>query len=169
MRLRPWRADEAAWYVAARDGEILRWTTEEEALTEAEAQAAFARREQHPDVAQFAIAGPGDDAPLGNLSVTVDGSVARVAYWLAPAARGRGLVAEALELAVGWAASVGCTAAELEIHADNDASRRVAERAGFALAGERASDLPCAGPDGRLDVHRRRLDGPDRTDAPAGG
>jgi RimJ/RimL family protein N-acetyltransferase len=68
---------------------------------------------------------------------------AEIAYWLVPAARGRGIATRALRLVRDWSFDVdGLVRLELRTHPDNEASRRVAERAGFSMEGvRRAWDL----------------------------
>jgi RimJ/RimL family protein N-acetyltransferase len=141
VRLRPWSVDDAQWYVDTRDDEVFRWTTESRDLTLQQATAGIAGADDAPDVYSFAIADRDTDELLGNLPVRVDGTTAVVAYWLAPAARGRGLLADALDTLLEWLPSVGLTAVILEIDADNAASRGAAARAGFALVDETANPL----------------------------
>jgi RimJ/RimL family protein N-acetyltransferase len=58
-------------------------------------------------------------------------------YWVAPEARGRGIAARALHLLATWALSPPLDLVRVELHIDseNAASRRTAERAGFACEG----------------------------------
>jgi RimJ/RimL family protein N-acetyltransferase len=66
-----------------------------------------------------------------------------VGYWLAPAARGRGLMAEAVRAVVDWARDEhGITLLRLTTHPDNAASQRVAERACFTRAGTIRQEPP---------------------------
>jgi RimJ/RimL family protein N-acetyltransferase len=59
-----------------------------------------------------------------------------VGYWLAPEARGRGVMTEALRAVVSWAREEhGIRRLVLTTHPDNVASQRVAERAGFVRVG----------------------------------
>jgi RimJ/RimL family protein N-acetyltransferase len=59
-----------------------------------------------------------------------------VGYWLAPAARGRGIATDGLRLIVQWAFNVvGLARLELTCGPDNHASQRVAERCGFVREG----------------------------------
>ena len=63
---------------------------------------------------------------------------AEIGYWLAPAARGRGIATRALRLVRDWSFDVcGLIRLELFTHPENDASGRVAERAGFVREGVR--------------------------------
>ena len=61
---------------------------------------------------------------------------AAVGYWLAPSARGRGLATRAVGLITAWAfADPALVRLELMTLVGNDASGRVARRAGFRLEG----------------------------------
>ena len=61
---------------------------------------------------------------------------ANVSYWLFPAFRGHGYAARALALLSAAAAAItGLEQLEAHIDADNAASRRLAERCGYAEAG----------------------------------
>lgn len=75
------------------------------------------------------------------------GHRAMFGYWLAPGARGRGYATRALRLIVAWTLATTDTI-RLELYTDlaNDASGRVALRAGFEREGvRRAWDLDRAG------------------------
>jgi RimJ/RimL family protein N-acetyltransferase len=76
-----------------------------------------------------------------------DHDIAEISYFLRASARGRGLATRAVRLVAGWAFDeLAVERIELRVHPENDASRRVAERAGFTREGvERASR---AWPDG---------------------
>lgn len=53
-------------------------------------------------------------------------------YMVAPSARGRGVATEALKLLTAWAfEELGAVRVELVISAENEASKRVAERCGY--------------------------------------
>ncbi len=83
----------------------------------------------------FAIVDSGRDEFLGVVTVRLveEGSVG---YWLAPAARGRGVMTRAVRLAVDWARREhGIRVLRLTTHPANFASQRVAERAGFSRLG----------------------------------
>jgi RimJ/RimL family protein N-acetyltransferase len=59
-----------------------------------------------------------------------------VGFWLAPAARGRGLASRAVGLLTGWAFdALGFDRVELTTTPDNAATRRLAERLGFREEG----------------------------------
>jgi RimJ/RimL family protein N-acetyltransferase len=79
--------------------------------------------------------GRGRDELLGVVTVNLveEGTVG---YWLAPAARGRGVMTRAVRLAVDWArAEHGIRVLRLTTHPHNLASQRVAERVGFRRIG----------------------------------
>jgi RimJ/RimL family protein N-acetyltransferase len=68
---------------------------------------------------------------------------AAVGYWLAPGARGRGLATRAVRLITGWAfADPALQRLELMTLVGNDASGRVALRAGFRFEGILRRYLP---------------------------
>jgi RimJ/RimL family protein N-acetyltransferase len=73
------------------------------------------------------------------LQIRPDGS-GEVAYWTNTGRRGQGYARESLLLLIGYAASIGVTSLEAHIAPDNHASRRVAESAGFTLAGSVMKD-----------------------------
>jgi RimJ/RimL family protein N-acetyltransferase len=101
---------------------------------------------------EFAITEPPADELLGVISVQLrDGG--SIGYWLRPSARGRALMAEALEAVTAWAETEHHVRGLcLSTHVDNVASQRVAERAGFARVGRVAHDPPFN--DGRVDAVR---------------
>ena len=89
--------------------------------------------------AGFAIVDEADGAFLGLAAlVRIDreGCEAEAGYIVAPQARGRGIAARALRLLTDWAVEeLELERVELRITADNFASIRVAERAGFVREG----------------------------------
>lgn len=98
--------------------------------------------------AVFRIADATTDEVVGGVNLRFgDFEVAEVSYFLRASARGRGLATRAVRLVSRWAFDeLGIERIELRAHLDNDASCRVAERAGFTREGiERASR---AWPDG---------------------
>lgn len=70
-----------------------------------------------------------------NLSAT-DQGLAEVGYWLGRQARGRGAATVSVRLVAGWAFhELGIKRISLQTAAENTASQRVAERAGFTREG----------------------------------
>ncbi|MEE4489329.1 GNAT family N-acetyltransferase [Streptomyces sp. BE230] len=113
----------------------------------------------------FAVVDPAlGDGPVGNVVLVhpAPGSgsgSAEVGYWTAAHARGRGIAPQALEALTHWAftafAGDGLVRLDLLHQVDNDASCRVAEKAGYGFA-----ELLPAHPPWPLDGHRheRRAD-----------
>lgn len=106
------------------------------------------------------------DRPVGNVALVrpAPGSAAaEVGYWTAAPARGRGIAPQALEALTDWAftsfAAEGLVRLDLLHQVDNEASCRVAEKAGYGFA----EVLP-AHPPWPLAGHRheRRAAGPGR-------
>jgi RimJ/RimL family protein N-acetyltransferase len=98
--------------------------------------------------AVFRVAVLPRDEVVGGAMLRFDAhEIAEVAYFLRRSARGRGLATRAVRLLSAWAfAELGIERLELRTHLENEASQRVAERAGFRREGvERASR---AWPDG---------------------
>ena len=82
------------------------------------------------DERTFAVCGD-DDTLVGAVTVRLhEGGT--VGYWLAPSARGQGLMTEAVQAVVRWAREKhGIQSLRLWTHPENIASQAVAERAGF--------------------------------------
>lgn len=131
------RADVAEITAACRDPEIVRWTTEiPEGYTEEHARSwvASARDGWKEGRAELAITV--DSAFAGAIGLVARQEwIAEIGYWIAPHFRGRGIAGRALELISGWAEAVGFARLQLTIFPGNDASERVAERAGYAKEG----------------------------------
>ncbi|MEU3348666.1 GNAT family N-acetyltransferase [Streptomyces sp. NPDC006700] len=105
--------------------------------------------------AQWAVADADTGRPVGRVAlreVRFEDGAAEVAYWTAPAARGLGVASRATAALVHWAFEVtGFHRLELLHSVRNEASCRVAARAGFAVEGtKRGSGLHA---DGWHDMH----------------
>ena len=105
VTLRPWRVEEADWYVAeTADPEIQRFTTEPPDLDPAAVRAAIEDMLASRGHAGLVIT----DAVTGQLPSNAglapgpDAGVGEVSYWVAAGARGRGVATRAVPL-VGWA------------------------------------------------------------------
>lgn len=132
--LRDWAPEDAGWFAttAAGDELIQRYTTLPPTLTERDVRAALVQREGRADAAGLCVCDPATGERWGSIAADLTDGVASVSYWLAPVARGRGAATAALRLFVrrlfeAWPV----TEFRLWTHADNAASRGVAERAGF--------------------------------------
>jgi RimJ/RimL family protein N-acetyltransferase len=141
VTLRPRRLEDAdAVTAACQDPEIPRWTLVPSPYTREHAVEWLSHSE--PDMAQF-FAVDADDQLLGSFSVMEidrERGYGEIGYWVAAEARGRGVATRAVALLRDWSVSAGLR--ELEILPDpaNTPSCRVAERAGFALTGERRAN-----------------------------
>jgi RimJ/RimL family protein N-acetyltransferase len=90
----------------------------------------------------------GDGAFLGLAlapAIEREAATAELGYIVAPDARGRGVGTEALRLLTEWALAQGLVRLELRISVENEASKRVAERCGYALEGVLRSTFLKAG------------------------
>ena len=148
VTLRPWRPDDApAVFAACQDLLIARFIPIPQPYTGADARTfvEIRRRDwETEDERSFAIV----DALTGELLGSIArhgpyGHRATFGYWLAPQARGRGVATRALRLITDWTiATTEVIRLDLYTDVENDASWRVAERAGFAREGiRRAWDL----------------------------
>ena len=143
VTLRPWRPEDApAVFSACQDPLIARFIPIPQPYTEADAQTfvEIRRRDlETQDERSFAIV----DAATGELlgSITRHGPFghrATFGYWLVPQARGRGAATRALRLITDWTiATTEVIRLDLFTDVENDASGRVADRAGFAREGIR--------------------------------
>jgi RimJ/RimL family protein N-acetyltransferase len=140
VRLRRWRMDDVdAVWTALQDPEIRLWNGGGVA-SRAEAETLVARRRDWSggEHASWAVVDAGD-AVLGSVSLhSIDrvGNDAEIGYWTAPAARGRGVAALAVDAAVRWGFSaLPIDRVELCHAVENKASGRVAEKAGFTYEG----------------------------------
>jgi RimJ/RimL family protein N-acetyltransferase len=73
------------------------------------------------------------DRPVGKAWLEVEGSIARLGWWLRASAVGHGYATEALRALAGLAFEGGITRLEAHTDPDNAPSRALAERAGFVL------------------------------------
>ncbi len=143
--LRAWEPQDAAWVVdACQDPLIARFMPIPQPYTRADAawfveQRALDRPSDDERERSFAIVDAGTGGGLGAISRHGPfGHRFAFGYWLVPEARGRGMATRALRLIVDWTLST-TAAIRLELFTDvaNDASGRVAVRAGFEREGIR--------------------------------
>lgn len=86
---------------------------------------------------RWVITAAEDPRPLGAIGLkSVDETMREVGYWLAPWARGRGVMTEAGRLACGWGFDdLGLGRIEWWANVGNEPSRQVALRLGFTMEG----------------------------------
>ena len=141
--LRPMQdRDIDAVVAACQDPEIPRWTTvpspyrREHALSWHMVQDAKRRA---GEAIFLIVADAQTDVLLGAIDVRVqnaDQKRGEIGYWLAPEARGRGAITRAVVLLSRWALNgMGLGRVTVLAHPENEASQRVAERAGFVREG----------------------------------
>jgi RimJ/RimL family protein N-acetyltransferase len=141
IALRPWRPDDLESMVAAvQDPDVTRWTSVPDRYGDAEGRDyldSAARSWADGTAASFAIVDTADGALLGSIGIRFHGDgAANVGYWMAREARGRGVATQALRLVSAWALTeLPVERLELVTAPDNEASQRVAEKAGFTREG----------------------------------
>jgi len=134
VRLRGWEPADAEWYATTVAGDelIQRFTSESPATTTDQVERAISALAAGHGAVGFVICDASTGERLGNIGVRHEHGVGEVSYWLAAAARGRGTATLALRLLSRWAIDhLGLTELRLWTHAENAASRGVAERAGY--------------------------------------
>ena len=143
VALRMFSAEDAPWIQAACDRpEMARFVPvlpSPYTLADAEAFVRYAENAwEQGSSAPFAITTTGNE-PLGSVEVhpkSTDASHAGVGYWLRPEARGRGAATEAVRLVSAWAFDeLRIERLSLITDPANEASMRVAERAGYLREG----------------------------------
>lgn len=140
----PTRADAAAITEACQDPDIVRWTTIPTPYTARDATT-FVDALVGPGWASdreytWAIRRQGStwlEGVIGYRTAHRD-----LGFWLAPSARGAGLVHDAVELVVDWAFEHGAPDVYWECYAGNVASAAVARAAGFSFTGTGEALIP---------------------------
>jgi RimJ/RimL family protein N-acetyltransferase len=140
--LRAWRlSDVPALTAACQDPEIPRWTVVPSPYTEHHARDFIAGCDEDRDAGRelaLAIVDP-DDTLLGAIGLVRfdwDEGIGEIGYWIAREARRRAVGARATRLLARWALTeLGLERLELLANPENEASQRLAERAGFTREG----------------------------------
>lgn len=144
VALRPWLdRDVEAMTLACSDPETQRWTMVPENYTDAHARAFIAASEQRRragDSLEVAVVDADDHdrvlGAVGLVSIDWQRERAEVGYWTAPHTRRRGVATRALRLLSAWALrELQLARLDLRPFADNVASQRVAEQAGYTREG----------------------------------
>jgi RimJ/RimL family protein N-acetyltransferase/GrpB-like predicted nucleotidyltransferase (UPF0157 family) len=142
VALRPWKAADLRDITeCCQDPEIPRWTRVPSPYGEEHARMFLAETE-HSRLAgeqlSMAVTAAGGGELLGAIGLRAQGEDrgADVGYWVAAPARRRGTAVRALRLLSGWALRVlGAERVQVVAHPLNEASQRVALRAGFRREG----------------------------------
>jgi RimJ/RimL family protein N-acetyltransferase len=147
ITLRPkGRGDVDALVAICQDPEISRWTRVPSPYTREDAEgwiaAAELDRQAGLAIDWLAVDGHGEVvASIAVQHIRAAEGIGEIGYWVAAAARGRGIATRATRLATAFALEeLGLETLELLTHEDNLASQGVARAAGFTETGER--DVP---------------------------
>jgi RimJ/RimL family protein N-acetyltransferase len=133
--LRPWKPEDATWYVEARDAEVFRWTTERRDLTVEDAAESIKQANIANEAVCLAVVDYKTGQLLGNIALVReagDSKSGEIMFWLATQARGRGVAVKAVRLLCQWALSeLGLNSIVAKTFPRNDRSQRVIIKAGF--------------------------------------
>jgi len=155
LRLRPWQVDDAdVWVQAYQNPAIERWHVRtldhDEAVQYLESLAGLWQSE---DKADWAVTDSAGDVlgRIGLNGIDLYEGAASFAYWTLPPARGRQVAPRAVQAVTDWAFSLGFHRLSLRHSVLNEASCRVAEKAGYAY--EATNRLDGRHADGWHDMH----------------
>ncbi len=142
LRLRPWRVDDTEALVAAmQDPEIRLWNGFAGDFGLEDVGVWLTRRIDWSagTHASWAVVDAGTEELLGSVSlhsIDADQGDAEIGYWTVPRARGRGLASSVVDAVCRWAfGTLPVDRIELCHAVENEASGRVAEKAGFQREG----------------------------------
>nr|WP_314140773.1 GNAT family N-acetyltransferase [uncultured Rhodococcus sp.] len=136
LQLRPAVPSDAEFlFSMASDPEVVRWVGDgkpwdRDYFDDRFSRALNAEDNRMPDVQRWFIGTEEDRHPVGLLSLIRRSDHIEVGYWVHPALWGRGYAGQLLELARDHREGLPMAA---QVYPANSASRRVLERAGFAL------------------------------------
>lgn len=135
------RADAQPITRACADAEIARWTQIPQPYRLEDAEQFVASKAGEDHVWAIDSGGFCGVISLRATMATMPGPITEVGYWVAPWARGQGLGTAALIAVRDEAARVGYQRINWEALAGNEASIRVARKAGFVIEGYRRQGL----------------------------
>jgi RimJ/RimL family protein N-acetyltransferase len=145
LRLRMWEPEDAdAAYRACQDPEIQRWTTVPSPYTREDARTWVERIVPQGWAAgtelTWAVLHRTGGRPIAAIGVSSRPdqawAVAQIGFWVAPQARGQGVMTDATRLVARHTlSSLGVQRLEWYANVGNVASRRVAEKVGFTIEG----------------------------------
>jgi RimJ/RimL family protein N-acetyltransferase len=143
LTLRPPRPEDAdAVTAACQDAAIQRWVGVPSPYRREHAESWLARCEAQAATGEVVtlLAEGGDGRLAGSFSLMElarGGGYGEIGYWVAAAARGRGVASRSVALIRDWAAeALRLRTIEILVHRDNEPSRAVALRAGFEATDE---------------------------------
>jgi RimJ/RimL family protein N-acetyltransferase len=142
LTLRPPRPEDAdAVTAACQDPEIPRWTTVPSPYRREHAEEWLGRIPGQARAGRAVSLLAFEDGRLAGsfslMEIDLGSGYGEIGYWVAAEARGRGVATRATRLLHEWGRdALGLTRLEILPHRDNAASRRVAERCGYAPTGE---------------------------------
>lgn len=159
LTMRPWLPDDGPDLVKAyEDPDIHRWHCRSLSLADAQAWVSREQARWREDLgSSWAVTRSGAlCGRVGIGGVQLDEGRAGVTYWVLARARGQGVATQALAAVIDWAFSTaGFHRLELDHSTSNEASCRVATKAGFAVEGtKRAEALHL---DGWHDMHAHAI------------
>jgi RimJ/RimL family protein N-acetyltransferase len=118
----------------SRDPDVAKFTYYPVEMTEEESRHRIQdslERTRRGLVRRYAIFNGGDD-PVGTCGIgALDGDCTRISYAVLPPGRNRGIATGAARLLARWALASGYAVVSLETFEGNEASERVASKAGF--------------------------------------
>jgi RimJ/RimL family protein N-acetyltransferase len=158
---RPRRTDGPALIAAVQDPEIPRWTTVPSPYGQTEFDAWMDRAElwsANGDLRKNYLIVDADDqlvGMIGAVRIDEEDEVVELGYWLAPPARGKGIIARALMTLMKATLHAGYQRLTAEVLVGNSASQHVLERAGFTHEGILRSigSHGCGDGAHRIDIH----------------
>jgi RimJ/RimL family protein N-acetyltransferase len=155
LLVRPWAVEDARDLAQAYSDKLIRhWHVRSMTIEEAAAWVvARHRRRALESGADWAVTREGSVlGRVGLRTLDLGEGLAEVAYWVTPAARGRGVAGRAVDALAIWALDVvGLHRLDLRHSVRNVASCRVAVRCGFVVEGTARSSAQHA--DGWHDMH----------------
>ena len=142
-RLRNLEASDAEWITrACQDEEVQRWTKVPRPYSREHAESFI--KDKNGEFAAWAIIDSRSQEPVGMIGIHhVINGVASIGYWVAPWGRKSGAASTALRIIPTLARRIGnAHTLQATIAETNVASRRTAERGGFALIGNSTESCP---------------------------
>lgn len=142
-RLRNLESSDAEWITrACQDEEVQRWTKVPRPYTREHAESFI--KDKNGEFAAWAIIDSRSQEPVGVIGIHhVINGVASIGYWVAPWGRKSGAASTALRIIPTLARRIGnAHTLQATIAETNVASRRTAERGGFALIGNSTESCP---------------------------